>query len=278
MFGINLKFKKILVISNDVGGAKLIQIFCEVNRIKANYYLKGPSKEFFTKKNYCNDLNKAIKHHDLIFIGTSLKANLEFNAIKLCDSFNKKYVVFLDHWVNYLERFIRKNQRIFPKNIYVFDKHALDIAKNVLKSKKTKITLKKNYYKKFFLKNKKKIKQNNKALYVSSYYESIFRSNFDYKLFKIFYNKKLFLNKKIYYKKHPAEPNKIFNKIKSKYPFLKEEKRNFIEKFYWEYDYIIGSNSMIMVYGSLLNLKVYNNIKNTGLKNTLPKKYIDKII
>ena len=35
---------------------------------------------------------------------------------------------------------------------------------------------------------------------------------------------------------------------------------------------------MIMVYGSLLNLKVYNNIKNTGLKNTLPKKYIDKII
>ncbi len=97
-------------------------------------------------------------------------------------------------------------------------------------------------------------------------------------MFKIFYNKKLFLNKKIYYKKHPAEPNKIFNKIKSKYPFLKEEKRNFIEKFYWEYDYIIGSNSMIMVYGSLLNLKVYNNIKNTGLKNTLPKKYIDKII
>lgn len=278
MSGSNLKFKKIIAICNDIGGAKLIQIYCEINKLNVSYFFKGPSKKFFSKKNYDRNLKEAIKDHDLIFIGTSLKANLEFKAIKYCDNLNKKYVVFLDHWVNYSKRFIRKNKKLSPKNIWVFDSYALRLAKNIFKSKKIKISLKENYYRKYYKKQKKKIKNSNKILYVSSYYNSIKKNNFDLKLFEIFYRKKMFLNNKIYYKKHPAEPNKIFKTIKKKYPFLKEEKRIFLENFYQEYNSIVGSNTMIMVYGSLLNLNVYNNLKNTGLKNILPKKYINKII
>jgi hypothetical protein len=60
--------------------------------------------------------------------GTSWQSDLEFNAIKLARSLDKRSVAFLDHWTNYCERFVRSGETCVPDEIWVGDAFAESMA------------------------------------------------------------------------------------------------------------------------------------------------------
>ena len=165
--------KKILIVSNDAGGAEIISHYIKNFKLKCRYFLKGPAIKIFQKKiPYLKSIkNIKIKDYDLVITGTSLNNNLEYNIIKLSKENKIKVISFLDHWVNYISRFKRRNKICLPDEIIVGDKDAKIIALKVFK--KTKITFCKNYYLESFRENKNLRKKSQNILYVSSNIDSI---------------------------------------------------------------------------------------------------------
>ena len=62
-------------------------------------------------------------------------SDLEVRAIILSKKYNKKAVVFLDHWTNYLERFEFNGERHFPDEIWVGDTYAYELTKKLIQIK-----------------------------------------------------------------------------------------------------------------------------------------------
>jgi hypothetical protein len=278
----NEKFidKKICIVSNDAGGAKILKSQMNIMKCKFKFILTGPALNIFNKKKNKPNIVKNIKSCDFVFTGTSGRSNLEFNVIKHCNKINKQVYSFLDHWVNYEKRFIRNNEIVLPTQIVVFDKYAFKIAK-------------KYFYKVLFVEKnpywdelKKKIKIKKKSqklktiLYVSSNFDRVNDKRYsDYDILKKFLkytdNQKKF--KKIIIRTHPSEDLSKYKKILINLPKIEFDKNKELINSIKKADIICGHNSMAMVSGHFCGLKTINiNLK--GIKNTIPKIYIDESI
>ncbi len=288
----NLKFNsnsKVLIIAKDAGSANIISSFVKKKKIKALYHLKKPALEIFKQKKILikkNTLKILSKNFDLLITGTSLRNRFELNAIKKAKKNNIYSVSFLDHWVNYKERFLLKNQFIFPNEIIVGDIDAYSLAKKNFSNKKVLVSLIPNYY--FKEKNKFKNKRKNKETLVllSSNYNLRNEDLTDKEIFRLILNKmKKFIIKKnikkIIIKRHPSEDNDKFKNFKDDYQsfdFIKIEITNkTLEEVLKKNQYIAGYDTMGLVVAKLFNCNTFN-LKITGVKSTIPKKYIDKVL
>ena len=157
--------KNICIVSNDAGGAEILNSFIRFKKKNFKFILDGPALKIFKKKKIKTNYKKIIDKSEIVITGTSSKSNLELKCIRYCNKNNKEVYSFLDHWVNYKTRFIRGNKYVSPKKIIVGDKFAKEIANKYFK----KVVLVKNPYwvdLKFKTKVKRSIKNN--ILYVSS--------------------------------------------------------------------------------------------------------------
>lgn len=276
--------KKILIVSNDAGGAEIISHYIKNFKLKCRYFLKGPAIKIFQKKIPYLKLikNIKIKDYDLVITGTSLNNNLEYNIIKLSKENKIKVISFLDHWVNYISRFKRRNKICLPDEIIVGDKDAKIIALKVFK--KTKITFCKNYYLESFRENKNLRKKSQNILYVSSNIDSIKKKKITDKKILAKIIDKLIKNKfgkiqKLIIRKHPSENFKKFNYLKLlKCKFeIQYDKNLYLNDSLKKTNFIIGMNSMALVAAKINGLKTIN-LYIDKKTNTLPLKYIDRNI
>ena len=276
--------KKILIVSNDAGGAEIISHYIKNFKLKCRYFLKGPAIKIFQKKipNLKLIKNIKIKDYDLVITGTSLNNNLEYNIIKLSKENKIKVISFLDHWVNYISRFKRRNTICLPDEIIVGDKDAKIIALKVFK--KTKITFCKNYYFESFRENKNLQKKSQNILYVSSNIDSIKKKKITDKKILAKIIDKLIKNEfgkiqKLIIRKHPSENFKKFNYLKLlKCKFeIQYDKNLYLNDSLKKTNFIIGMNSMALVAAKINGLKTIN-LYIDKKTNTLPLKYIDRNI
>lgn len=287
----NLLKKKILAICNDAGGANLIYFFLKKKKIKYNSFLEGPAKKIFQKnhKNNKKNLKALINKADIIFLGTG-KGSLEYKALKIANFYKKYSIVFLDNWVNFKIRFNRKNNFLLPNEMWVFDEHAYKIALKTF-NKKVLIKKKKNYYFEFLRKKKKNILNKNKVVYFSSNYDSFkkfsgLNKNFDIKILNNLLKKKNIIKSilnikdlKIDILPHPSEDSKKYYYISKKYlNFVKILHKIKLVNIIRNYNYAASTNSYALYMAKKLGLVTFNNIKKTGIHNSMPRNYIDYII
>ena len=287
----NLIKKNLLVICNDAGGANLIYFFLKEKKLKYNYFLEGPAKKIF-KKNLTNsnkNLKVLINKADIIFLGSG-KGNLEYKALKIANFLKKYSVVFLDNWVNFKIRFDRKNNFLLPNEIWVFDEYAHILAKKTF-NKKVIIKRKKNYFFEFLKKKKINILNKNKLIYFSSNYDSFkkfssLNKNFDIKILKNFLEKANIVknvlnikNLKIDILPHPSENTTKYHYISKKYlNFVKILYKKKLVNIIRNYNYAASTNSYALYMAKKLGLITINNIKKTGIRNSIPHNYIDYTI
>ena len=272
------KNKKICIVSYDEGGAEILKSL--TNSFKGNFkfLLKGPALNIFQKNFFFSNIYKTIDKCDIVFTGTSSKSDLEYKAIKYCNKINKKVYSFLDHWVNYKKRFIRNKKIVLPNKIILGDKFAFKIAKKYFKNV---ILIENPYWKEL----KKKVKKQNNNEKKTGFLVS---SNSDRLKNKKYHDKYIlnkFLNyvdrqksiKKIIIRPHPSEKKTKYKNFISSRIKLEFDNNKTLKNSLSKASLVCGHNSMAMVVGKICGLKSINiNLK--GIKNTIPKSYIDKSI
>ncbi len=132
--------KKIVLVAFDAGGAN--QIFSLFKRIDTYASIRvlcdGPAKKIYEeiyKSNYGEVVNLAdsLTQTDMVFTGTGLGSNLEYDAISNAKKNGKFVVALLDHWVNYRERFTRFGVEVLPDEVWVVDNYARGIAEEIFR-------------------------------------------------------------------------------------------------------------------------------------------------
>jgi len=266
--------KKVLIVSHDAGAANQIYYYIKTRPPqKYFFFLKGPAKKIFNKKNSYNSLITAIKRSDCIITGTGWQSNLEYNAIQHSSKYKKKTISFVDEGLNLKIRFLRNRKLFLPdvliaKDAYTFKrlKSFIPITKKIIQTQD------------FFLKyvRQRKIKpKSNKIIYFSSNYNGIAEKlnknknkiNYDISLLKIFLEKIKKINKfkncKIYLRLHPSENitkyknSKLFRSFKIK---ISKEKNiiNCLKKFHFAF----GCGTYALVISKYFGLETFNNVKN----------------
>jgi hypothetical protein len=162
----------VAIISHDAGGAEILSSWLKYNRVEYCLCIYGPAVNVFKSKNIKGEiltLEQAIYLADWILCGSSWMSDLEVRAIIFSKKYNKKVVVFLDHWTNYLERFEFNGERHFPDEIWVGDNYAYELAKTLIQFK-SKVILKENPYfiqiKDSYALLNKEVSSSNSILYV----------------------------------------------------------------------------------------------------------------
>jgi hypothetical protein len=138
----------VAIISHDAGGAEILSSWLKYNCVDYCLCICGPAVNVFKSKKIKGEiltLEQAISLADWILCGSSWMSDLEVRAIILSKKYNKKAVVFLDHWTNYLERFEFNGERHFPDEIWVGDTYAYELTKKMVQIK-SKVILKENPY------------------------------------------------------------------------------------------------------------------------------------
>lgn len=277
-----LKNKNILIVSHDIGGANNIKSFFDHYKIKAKFYLRGPALKIFKKKKNNNFLKK-IKESDVVITGTGWKTNLEYNAIKAAKKYDKFCITFLDHWVNYKKRFLRKNKLALPDKILVFDKESQSNIKKIFRNQVDTIKITNYYFKNFTKKLKKRKKNSNVILYLASNYDKALKKKIDIILLKKFLKKILLLKKyekfSIDIKPHPTENFRKYISLKKKYKKINKIIVNKkLEDILLGYKIAAGTETSGLILSKICKLDTINNVKGTGIKKSLPKKYITMYI
>ncbi|NTW68479.1 MAG: hypothetical protein HGB23_01355 [Chlorobiaceae bacterium] len=124
----------IAVVSHDAGGAEILSSYVRAQDLDVLYVLDGPARTIFERKLGKIEiiaLDEAIRKSTSIICSTSWASDIEFNAIKLARTANKRSIAFLDHWVNYRDRFVRSAETVLPDEIWVGDVFAKNIAQEV---------------------------------------------------------------------------------------------------------------------------------------------------
>lgn len=264
--------KKILIVCHDAGAANQIYYYIKTKPSKKFFFfLKGPAKKIFKKKNSYTSLIKAIEKSDCIITGTGWQSNLEYNAIKYGSIYNKKTISFIDQPLNLKLRFLRSGKLFLPDILIVKDTYTSKRIKLFLPFSK-KIIQMQDFFLKYVHNNKIKPKTN-KIIYLSSNYDAIAvklkknRINYDINLLKIFLEKIKKINKfkesKIYLRLHPSEKiskykhNKLFKSLNIK---ISKEKNliDCLKKF----KFAFGCNTFALVVSKYYGLETYNNVKN----------------
>ena len=285
----NLKKKNLLVVSNDAGGANQIYYFLKFNKINFKLYAKGPAIKIFKKKNNGKNIYKLINQSEIILFGSGTGL-MEYKIMQKSILDQKYTIVFLENWVNFKERIDRTENSFFPKEIWVSDNKAFILAKKYYKNK---IKIKKipNYYLEYFENNKKTIKKNikkNKIIYLSPNYDlggitNKYRKKKDLKILKILLTKKNIIKKIIKQKKlfidillHPSDKQDKYNNIQEKnHKLIKILSKKKLNNVLFNYKYAISTNSYSLYISKKIGLVTFNNIKNTGIKSTIPSNFID---
>jgi len=281
-----LKFKKILVVSHDAGGAEVISSFIKKNNLKCFYKLSGPAIKIFKSKIKKIPTLKNKSKLDLIVTGTSLKNSNEIDSIKYAKLKKIYSISFLDHWVNYKNRFVRNKKIILPDEMILGDRISLNIAKKEFKDKKVKLKLKTNEY----LKNLQKFKNNksnNKIVYLSSNMDSVnYKCSDKYillrsitKISKFLTNKKI---NEIIIRKHPSESSNKYKLIgrnikKQRNIKVSIDNSKNLSKTLSKAKYVFGHETMGLVVAKLLKKYTFN-LKIKGIKTTIPPQFISKYI
>ena len=151
--------KKILVSCVDAGGANIINHWIKKRNDDFLFYLKGPAKKIFKKKNIKKTELFSIKFDEII-TGTSTYHELEKYIRKIAIDRKIYSTTFLDHYINYHRRFLYKKKLVLPNQIYTFDKYSTYLAKKTFKRLKIKQQI--NYFEKNILKRIKKKKKKKK--------------------------------------------------------------------------------------------------------------------
>ena len=271
-----IKNKKIVVFSHDAGGAQILSSYLFSKNINKVYGIcKGPALKIFQEKNinvkYLN-VKKAINIGDYFFTSTSWNSKIEKKAMKNLVNKKKKFITFIDHWLNYKMRF---DFRYLPDEIWSFDLKSFKICKKTFKN--VKIILKPNFFLKYAINKISKYKKNDN-----------YKINFLYltepisNLYKKLYKKKIgtpeidalnfFLTKckhknKITIRVHPNDNFNKYKYILKKFSHLNikfDNKTNI-------YKQLAVNFNIVSYQSSVLNL-AYKN-KNRGFCSSPDKKF-----
>ena len=280
--------RKILLVSNDAGGAEILS--CWYAKNKQKYFIfccvDGPAKKIF-KRDHSNDLNfrdlnwiEKLSSEDFVLTGSSLESDLERLAIQKSKFFEIFCITFLDHWINFKVRFGSNPFKNIPDEIWVGDQYAYDI---IIQDgfPRNRIKLVENpYFKKIQEYPKKNILDENKILYVCESFScglNLIGTNISYdyddekqnldQFLKaiIFSNKKIDL---ITVRLHPSENRDKYNDIIKRYQYsglsiILSEQSSIIDDIN-DHNIIVGMESMGLIVGVLMNRKVISCI--TGRK------------
>ncbi len=115
------------VVANDAGGAEVVSSF--VRRYFSDYrwFATGPAESIFRRKfsgSSAESLVALFEGIDRLVCGTSGRAMLEWEAIRLARARRIHSAVILDHWTNYRARFLRGGRVQFPDEVWIGDDHA----------------------------------------------------------------------------------------------------------------------------------------------------------
>ena len=142
---------RILIVSNDPGGAEIISSWVRRNpNNQYNYILGDPAKRIFKKKVEMplsidiSKLRSEIKIHEMVVTGTSQNSDIEKLAIKIAVEENINVVTLLDYCTNFYNRFMLDGNLVYPNEIWLTDENAFQNAKNELPG--ANIVLKENPY------------------------------------------------------------------------------------------------------------------------------------
>jgi hypothetical protein len=257
---------KIGIVSHDSGGAELLSSYVYYNKSSEYiFYLKGSSIKIFRKKIKNLKLSKKLfffSNINILLFSTGWKTDFEIKALIEAKKKNIKTICFLDHWANYKERFLYKNKIYLPDEIWVADKYAEKKAKLIFSN--IKVVLKKNYYFYYLKKNYKisrKFKKNT-FLYLC---DPKRKNNCGYTEKDSFYFfikniRKISQNNKyqIYIRKHPSQKkcSKFFFFNKN----IKPSNENNLIKDIKNYEFIVGSGSIALIVADKFGKKVYSSI------------------
>ena len=290
-FEIN-SYEKISFICNDAGAANIIISWIKKKKLhNFSFFFNGPAKEIAKIKipaiRQDKSLIKCIKNSEIIITGSGWMSDLEYQAIKLSKSLNKKTISVVDHWTNYKDRFIRNNELVLPNEIWVTDKYAYKYASQIFSN--TKIRLKKNIYLKELV-NKVKLKEKkfkkNRFEVNYLYVAEPMRSNWGKKNQGEFqaldyFCKYLTLLKNydevvINLRLHPSESRKKYNKwIQNKtnkgYKIKIDFNQN-IENSIAKSDYIVGCQTYPMIIALLAGKKVLSSLPPWAPRCKIPYK------
>ncbi len=267
---------KYLIVANDAGAAYQIYYLIKKFNLKCSYYLKGPAKKIFKKKNIVF-LDKEIKKNDVIITGTSLKTDHEKKVIKKCKLYKKKVFSIFDNYNNFKKRFLLNKKIFYPNIIITIDDLSFKEARKY-KKKNFLLIKKKDYYLDYIKKIKKKSLKKN-IIYFSSNYDRISKNPIDLKLFKSFYLKlekiKLIDNKKnIYIKIHPSENrNKYLRSQILRNLKIKIVKDLDIVNILKNFQIAGGCETYALALAKAFGLKVFNNIENFHIRPKLGRLY-----
>lgn len=279
-----MKFKKkVILVANDSGGAEILSSWIKREKIDYRAILKGPAKKIFKRKLGkvpLITLNDSIKGENWFLTGTGWQTTFEYEVIKKARTNGKRVVTFLDHWGNYRGRFLRNGKYFFPNEIWVGDTHAYKIAKKDLPEVKKIIKVENPYFKdiKEELKSLTKKKLSKKSLQILYLTEPIIKKNFkqdvnkNYKQYSEFDALNFFLknvrklsghkNIKIRIRPHPAEKINKYNFLINKYKNLaiKVSNKNYILKDIAKNHFIVGCNTVALVFALMNGNKVFSSI------------------
>lgn len=287
------------VICHDAGGAQLVASYIARSGRECKFVLEGPAIKIFKER--LGDveivsLDEALTQCDEFICGTSWQSDLEWRAIGQAKTLKKPVCVILDHWVNYSERFVRNSIKNLPDKIWVCDKPAEQIAINHFPSVPIEI-IPNPYFQdlKEEIENIKKLRnvantEKIKVLFVceplSEHAEKEFNNPLywgytEFDALKFFFKNLPVLKKEVEQIKirpHPAEkPGKysdIINEF-SDVTVLGGDK-TLLEELS-EADIVVGCETMAMVVGLEVGLRVISAIPPTGAPCALPHPEIESL-
>lgn len=287
------------VVCHDAGGAQLVASYIARSGQNCKFVLEGPAKKIFKERlgeveNI--SLEEALSQCDEFFCGTSWQSDLEWRAIGHAKALKKPVCVILDHWVNYAERFVRNGIQNLPDKIWVCDRPAEKIATRYFPSIPIEVICN-PYFQDLRdelagLKKQSKQRSHDKlnVLFVceplSEHAEKEFNDPLhwgytEFDALRYFYNNMSVLEKEIGQVKirpHPAEKTGKYNGIINEFSdvFVLGGERTLLEELS-EADIVVGCETMAMVVGLEVGLRVISAIPTSGTPCALPHPEIEKL-
>jgi hypothetical protein len=115
------------VVANDAGGAEVVSSFVRRKFSDYRWFATGPAESIFGRKlsgSSAESLVALFEGIDRLVCGTSGRAMLEWEAIRLARARRVHSAAMLDHWTNYRARFLRGGRVQFPDEVWIGDDHA----------------------------------------------------------------------------------------------------------------------------------------------------------
>ena len=281
----------IAIVANDSGGSEVLSSWVLRNNYNYIFVIQGPAKNIFLRKMpniKIHDLYDAINKCDWVLTETGDATDLNYKAILTAKKKGKRVVSFLDHWSEYIGRFTRNNILILPDEIWAGDIDSYNLARLNFPPKIVK--LKDNPHWTDILENYDKEKsdiESDDFLYVSSNFDNPYREQDKLEVSDVAILGKV-IKQIVHYahsrknivitvRAHPSEDIDKYCDFTSPYMSVLQDSEPDVVSSVLRHKYIVGTNSMALVVGKILEKTTINAIFEDG-HSTLPHKYIDHTI